>query len=166
MCLFQELTVLWRSLSGNTTVILLERNIAIPQNNYSILRIFVVMWNPFTTHPPSIPLFMVGGRGRPLIWNSESDNAVMVHVDPPRISLPHQQQQLLDCTVPPLEEDDNFGISLYLRAVQTVQQFLSSRICQCYSDIWFPGNCSNEHYANRYYLFPWTDITGNVCEQQ
>lgn len=46
------------ALSGNTTVILLERNIAISQNNCSILRIFVVMWNPLTTHPPSIPLFM------------------------------------------------------------------------------------------------------------
>lgn len=27
-------------------------------NNYCILCTFVVMWNPFTTHPPSIPLFM------------------------------------------------------------------------------------------------------------
>ena len=79
---------------------------------------------PFYDPPTVNPTVYGLEEDGPFIWNSESDNAVMV--DPPRISLPHQQQQLLDCTVPPLEEDDNFGISLYSRAVQTVQQFLSS----------------------------------------
>ena len=38
MCLFQELTVLWRSLSRNTKVIVLERNTAIPRTTivYSV----------------------------------------------------------------------------------------------------------------------------------
>ena len=79
---------------------------------------------PFYDPPTVNPTVYGLEEDGPFICNSESDNAVMV--DPPRISLQHQQQQLLDCTVPPLEEDDNFGISLYLRAVQTVQQFLSS----------------------------------------
>ena len=79
---------------------------------------------PFYDPPTVSPTVYGLEEDGPFTWNSDSDNAVMV--DPPRINLPHQQQQLLDCAVPPLEEDDKLGISLYLRAVQTVQQFLSS----------------------------------------
>ena len=59
------------NLSGNTTVFLFEQNIAISQNNCSILHIFVVMWNPFTTHPLSIPLFM-GWRKMDLLFRTQT----------------------------------------------------------------------------------------------
>ena len=41
-----------------------------PEQLYiSILRIFVVMWNPFMTNPPSIPLFM-GWRKMDLLFET------------------------------------------------------------------------------------------------